>query len=112
MPTWQPIDSTINPVTSRRILFITTGRIHNKVQEEIKDWNSRMPLPLESFDGQDFARLLSLNDHTSAEVRNLLEEPPLEPAVQPKTGTLRSLVADQREVRLHRIGQREDSEDT
>jgi hypothetical protein len=71
-----------------------------------------MPLPIESFDGQDFARLLSLNNHTTAEVRNLLEEPPLEPAVQPKTGTLRSLVADQREVRLHRIGQREDSEDT
>ena len=70
-----------------------------------------MPLPLESFDVQDFARLLSLNNHTAAEVRNLLEEPPLEPAT-PKTGALRSLVADQREVRLHRIGQREDSEET
>jgi hypothetical protein len=110
----QPIDSTINPATSRRILFITTGRILNKVNDEIKDWNSRVPIPIESFDGQDFVHLLSVNNHTAEEVRNLLAEPTLKPAAPPETGNLRNPVSDQREERrlhLHRIGQHKDSKD-
>jgi hypothetical protein len=47
-----------NEMAPRRIILITSGTFTEEVKAAIKDWNSKIPIPVEAFSGRQFARLL------------------------------------------------------
>jgi hypothetical protein len=71
----RPINNVHDSLMSKRLLFITSGKISTQLHEEIRDWNKSMPILYESFEGREFARLLNQYPYKPSEVQNLLVRP-------------------------------------
>lgn len=79
-------EAPFHPWNPRRLLLITSGRLGEEARNLINNWNDKMPLPIEVFDGQRVAEFLYDDLKTKENVERIVngEEPILEILPEPK----------------------------
>ena len=80
------VQNPFHPWNPRRLLLITTGKLKQEAQNLINNWNDKMPLPIEVFDGQKVAEFLYDDLKTKDNVEKVVsgQEPILEVLPEPE----------------------------
>ncbi len=60
---------------SRRIVLITSGSIKPEVVTAINDWNERLPIPIEFFDGRQMANMIFAAPYRTENIEELRRDP-------------------------------------